>query len=547
MGQRRTALRVRTCRFEPLERRQLLSASEPMSPNIVISPHGIKPNAVGSAAPVGLTPAQVRAAYGFDAIVNGTQRSITFGGVKADGAGTTIAIVDAFDNPTILASLKAFDKQFNIPDPGNNAFKVVNQTGGTGTALPPPDPGWAAEIALDVEWAHAIAPAANILLVEAMTDSLSDLLAAVDYARSQPGVVVVSCSWGGPEFAGENGVDPLTGLVADSYFTSPGNRGITFTVSAGDDGAPAGYPSASPNVLSVGGTSLTVGGASGYGSESVWSLGGGGASLYERAPTFQKSIGLKMRGTPDVSYNADPLVGFAVYDSFNNTQTGGWYTVGTGGTSAGAPQWAALIAIADQGRARLGKGSLANAQAALYSFPRADFHDILAGTNGNLATVGYDLASGLGSPRANLVIPALVAWNGSTTLPTATTPGTITTPTGTNWWWSKYFTARADGGASATTAGNPIGGAARSENDLAAVSASSETDASVVIVQSAVPNISPILPSPIDVDSFVSERRNESSLPARSFALHLSGDEISAIDAVISGLDSADALIVQAS
>src|SRR5262245_41323386 len=94
MGQRRTALRLRTCRFEPLERRQLLSASEPMSPNIVISPHGIKPNAVGSAAPVGLTPAQVRAAYGFDAIVNGTQRSITFGGVKADGAGTTIAIVD---------------------------------------------------------------------------------------------------------------------------------------------------------------------------------------------------------------------------------------------------------------------------------------------------------------------------------------------------------------------------------------------------------------------------------------------------------------------
>ena len=115
------------------------------------------------------------------------------------------------------------------------------------------------------------------------------------------------------------------------------------------------------------------------------------------------------RGTPDVSYDANPSTGFAVYDSYGS---GGWAQFG--GTSAGAPQWAALIAIADQGRALAGKGSLANAQAALYSLPRSDFHDITSGSNGSSATTGYDVASGLGSPIASSVIRDLVAFNGST-------------------------------------------------------------------------------------------------------------------------------------
>src|SRR5262249_19288549 len=148
-------------------------ASEIMHPDIKLTPH-----AVGATAPTGLTPAQIRGAYGLD--ING--KSITFGGVKADGTGQTIAIVDAYDNPEIMANLTAFDKQFGIPDPKMNAFKVVNSSGGT--TLPTPDTGWAGEIALDVEWAHAIAPGANILLVEATTSALPDLLTAVDYARS---------------------------------------------------------------------------------------------------------------------------------------------------------------------------------------------------------------------------------------------------------------------------------------------------------------------------------------------------------------------------
>src|SRR5207244_2794009 len=224
---------------------------------------------------------------------------------------------------------------FTVADPPS--FAKVDQNGGTG--YPALDTGWAGEIALDVEWAHAIAPGASILLVEANSASFADLLTAVDTAASYPGVSAVSMSWGGGEFSGESAYDP--------HFSHPG---VTFVASAGDSGTPPEWPSISPNVVSVGGTSLTLTSGGGYGSETGWRSGGGGTSAYVPKPTYQTYVSTPSstkRTGPDVAYDADPNTGVLVYDSVN----GGWFAYG--GTSAGAPQWAALVAIADQGRAQL--------------------------------------------------------------------------------------------------------------------------------------------------------------------------------------------------
>ena len=172
-------------------------------------------------------------------------------------------------------------------------------------------------------------------------------------------------------------------------------------------------------MLSVGGTTLHVDTNSAWSSEEVWPYAGGGASKYEGLPSYQIGLNLATRGTPDVVYDANPYTGFATFDSYARR---GWVLFG--GTSAATPQWSALIAIADQGRALAGKEPLANAQAALYSLPPTDFHDITFGSNRTPATVGYDLASGLGSPIANLVIQDLVAYNGSTDFTVAALPPT---------------------------------------------------------------------------------------------------------------------------
>ena len=166
----------------------------------------------------GLTPAQVRTAYGFSQIALGTSGQLIAGA----GSGQTIAIVDAFDDPTIAADLQQFDKTFGLEDA---SFTKAMPDG-----TPSVNAGWSEEIALDVEWAHAIAPGAKILLVEAPTASVQDLLQAVDYARQQPGVVAVSMSWATNEFAGETALD--------SYFTTPANHsGVTFVAAAGDSNA----------------------------------------------------------------------------------------------------------------------------------------------------------------------------------------------------------------------------------------------------------------------------------------------------------------------
>ena len=280
-----------------------------------------------------------------------------------------------------------------------------------------------------------MAPGANIVLVEAPSASLSDLLSAVNYASKQPGVSVVSMSWGTTEFWGES--------AYDSIFTTPaGHTGVTFVAASGDSGAWYGpmYPSVSPNVLAVGGTTLTLAAGSTYGSETGWSGSTGGFSgfdsnwrTYESEPSYQtatlQAVGLNygVRTTPDVSFNADPNTGVPVYDSVSYSGQSGWFQVG--GTSAATPAWAGLVAIADQGLATGGKGSLSGTQAQtdLYALPSSDFHDITTGFNGYYATSGYDLVTGLGSPKANLVIDGILAANGVSE-GSATAQVTVSTP-----------------------------------------------------------------------------------------------------------------------
>ncbi|MBX9653019.1 S53 family peptidase [bacterium] len=377
-----------------------------------------------TAGPTGMTPTQVRHAYGIDQI------TFSSGTVAGNGAGMTIAIVDAYDDPNIGDDLRKFNAAFGLP---NSGFTKVNQNGGT--TYPAADKGWAGEIALDVEWAHAIAPLANILLVEAFDNSWANLSAAVQYAARQPGVVAVSMSWGGGEFPGEQ--------TFDSTFTTPaGHAGVTFVASSGDTGAPASYPAVSPNVLSVGGTTLTLNASGNIASETAWGGSGGGISTQEEQPSYQRGIVTQTttrRGNPDVAYNANPNTGFAVYDSYSNGSTTPWSQYG--GTSAGAPQWAAIIAIADQGRSLSGLSSLdgrSQTLPMLYSFAASDFNDITSGTSNGSTTisagVGYDLVTGRGSPKANLVVRDLV--------------GQSTTPQS-----SVHFAVT---GISSTTAGSPF-------------------------------------------------------------------------------------------
>jgi hypothetical protein len=409
---RRSTPRFRRLTVEFLEARQLLSASgiDTIAP-LLISPD-ISPAAT-TGTPRGFSPAQIAQAYGFN--------QIHFGTVKGDGAGQTIAIVDAYNDPNLRSDLAAFDQKFGVAAPPS--LTIVNQTGGS--MLPSNNRGWASEIALDVEWAHAIAPGANILVVEANSATNTALDAAENFARNYqsglgiPPVTVVSNSWGGSEYSTESS--------EDVYFTTPsGHAGVTFLVAAGDNGTPAEYPSSSPNVISVGGTSLVLDKSGNWSSETAWSSGGGGVSKYEAKPSWQNGVTTAThRATPDVSLVSNPSTGVAVYDSYGS---GGWAVYG--GTSIATPQWAGLIAIADQGRALAGKSSLAGAQAALYSLPSSDFHDITSGNNGSPATKGYDLATGLGTPIANLVVQGLVSYVASATTPaTSGGGGTITTGT----------------------------------------------------------------------------------------------------------------------
>ncbi len=382
--------------LECLESRELLAV---LQPDYILLNGGSSSGGGASPfvgpGPTGTTPAQIRHAYGID------QLSFSNGTVAADGTGTTIAIVDAYNEPNLASDLHQFDQTFGLPDP---TLTTMNETGGA--TLPSANSGWGLEMALDVEWAHAIAPRANILVVEASSANDSDLFTAVATAAKQPGVVAVSMSWGGGESSSETSFD-------SSLLTPSGHQGVTFLVSSGDNGAPASYPATSPNAISVGGTTLNLDSAGNILSETGWSGSGGGISTVEAQPAYQKGVvtqSTTMRANPDVAYDADPNTGFPVYDTYGTGTT----FEQVGGTSDAAPQWAGLIALADQGRILAGSGSL-NGQTQtlpmLYSLPAADFHDITSGTSTGTpnysAGVGYDLVTGRGTPVANLLVPAL--------------------------------------------------------------------------------------------------------------------------------------------
>ena len=396
---------ARTASFlvELLEGRALLAATAVARTDDIA---WLKPDKGSATAPGhAKTPAQVRQAYGLS--------GLAFGGTAADGAGQTIAVIDAYDDPTALSDLNAFSSAYGLPTfnggPGTPTFTKVGQTGST-TGLPSTDPdgpgdSWAVESALDIEWAHAIAPRANIVLVEADSDDTYDLVAvAADWARSAPGVSVVSMSFGGDQ-------SRYDASNYDQYFTTPGgHQGVTFLASTGDDGAPGGYPAYSADVVAVGGTGLNLTSSNGYASEYAWSGSGGGISAYTGQPGYQKGVvtqSTTKRTIPDVSWLADPSTGVAVYDAYDFGASTPWLAGYEGGTSLASPMWAGLVAVADQGRVVNGLGTLdgvTQTLPALYALPQSDFHDITTGNNGTYsAAAGYDLVTGRGTPTAALV------------------------------------------------------------------------------------------------------------------------------------------------
>lgn len=336
----------------------------------------------------GYTPLQIKTAYG----INSTSYT---------GAGETVAIIDAYGSPTIQSDLNTFDSQFSLP----SANVTIAYPDGTPNKT---DSGWALETSLDVEWVHALAPDAKILLVVAKSASTSDLVDAINYASSH-GAQVVSNSWGGSEFSGET-----------SYDSDFQHQGIVYTASAGDSGAGAEWPAASPYVLSVGGTTLNLNSNGTWQSETAWSDSGGGTSQYESRPAYQnnwQSVVGTQRGIPDVAWDANPSTGVAIYDSTPDQGQSGWFVVG--GTSVGAPSWAAMIALADEGRVAAGKNPFSNIQlnTDLYNLAGTTdstgyetyFHDITSGSNGNPALPGYDLVTGIGSGQMNNLLGALVS------------------------------------------------------------------------------------------------------------------------------------------
>jgi subtilase family serine protease len=388
---------------QPLVAQQLLRLQLPAGdsgndPITFMRPHYFIHEAAGASLSnppsSAFVPSQIRHAYGFDLIAN-------------QGAGQTIGVVDAYDDANAENDLGVFSRQFNLPacTSSNGCFRKVYSN----SRRPAANSNWSVEISLDIEWAHAVAPQAKILLIEASSNNLSDLLSAVD-AAVRNGASVVSMSWTAGEVSGERNLD--------NHFVA---NGVTFLAASGDTGTGVAYPAASPYVIGVGGTSLTLDASGNYLSEAAWSGSGGGLSRYENEPLAQEQFGIPdnsrgSRGVPDVSYNANPGTGYAVYDSIGINGYSGWFQVG--GTSAGAPQWAALVAIANSQRVAARKANLTSANGTVYSTAKsnlaANFHAVTAGTNGSCGVIcdalaGYDYVTGLGTPQSKALVPALVS------------------------------------------------------------------------------------------------------------------------------------------
>jgi hypothetical protein len=328
------------------------------------------------------TPASIACIYALVTPVKGCNPQTV--STLPSGGSRVIAIVDAFHAPNAMADLTVFSQNFGLPAADSSNFQVVYSSGGTATNTPPSyDSGWEMEISLDIQWAHAMAPNAKIILVEAASDDLSELLAAVTLAGN---LVVagnggqISNSWGGNEFTGETGYDTTFDASGVTYFFASGDSPGTL------------YPAVSPNVVAVGGTTISRNRRTGnFVNETAWAKGGGGPSQFETRPTYQSSIAKTVgnaRGTPDVSAVANPNSGVWIYDS----NSGGWLVVG--GTSVAAPVVAGITNL--QGAFRLSSSDeLTN----LYANP-SQYIDIKSGSCGtHSAKLHWDFCTGIGAPK----------------------------------------------------------------------------------------------------------------------------------------------------
>lgn len=313
----------------------------------------------------------------------------SFYNLPVSGGSNVIAIIDAFHYPNALRDFNVFSAQFGLAqessvDPLSSSNQVLQVVYANGTQ-PPVNVGWSQEAALDIQWAHALAPNAKIVLVEAASNSNTDLFHAVDVASGLAGVKEVSLSWGSGEFISE--------ATYDSHF--PQNNGIVYFASSGDTGGAVIYPSASPYVVGVGGTSVRTDAGGSFLSEVGWSGSGGGTSLWELKPSYQKNVSgtpKKTRGVPDVSAIADPNTGVSVYaptDATNST----WLVFG--GTSVSSPCWAGIANLAGS----FSSGTAAELTLIYANRGTANYRDIVSGrAGGNSCKAGWDFVTGVGSP-----------------------------------------------------------------------------------------------------------------------------------------------------
>ncbi len=323
-----------------------------------------------NATPAGYGPADLQSAYKLASAA------------ASAGAGQTVAIVDAYDDPKAESDLAIYRSQYGLAPctTANGCFRKVNQSGGT--KYPRANSGWAQEISLDLDMVSAVCPNCHILLVEASSSSLTNLGTAVNQAAKM-GVTVISNSYGGSESTSDTNYD-------NAYFNHPG---VAITVSSGDNGYGVEYPAASQYVTAVGGTSLSRSTAARGWNETVWSGAGSGCSAYDPKPSWQTDTGCTRRTVADVAAVADPNTGVAVYDSYSSS---GWLVFG--GTSVAAPIIGAVYALA-------GNSNSVTYGSFPYSHPSALF-DVTSGSNGACngsylctGATSYDGPTGVGTPN----------------------------------------------------------------------------------------------------------------------------------------------------
>jgi len=326
--------------------------------------------APAASSPSGYGPSDLQSAYKLPSSTN--------------GAGQTVAIVDAYDDPNAAADLNTYRSTYGLTACGTGCFSKVNQTGGS--RMPRANGGWAQEISLDLDMVSAVCPNCHILLVEASSNSFSNLLAAEDYATAHANYV--SNSWSGGEFSSE------TSSTYDGHFNKAGK---VILASTGDSGYGVGYPASSRYVVAAGGTSLRRASTTRGWSETAWSGAGSGCSAYEPQPSCQSTVSnitsvCARRGLADVSAVADPNTGVAVYDSYSYQGQSGWLVFG--GTSVSSPLLASVFALS---------GNTGGA-ATLYANTGSLF-DVSGGSNGSCgndlcnAVSGWDGPTGSGSPN----------------------------------------------------------------------------------------------------------------------------------------------------